>query len=244
MPPADAGGFKINPETVFFKIHIYYNEYMVNNKQENQDFLTAGLIKFGSFCKRRKQAVLTALGVLVVAAVLGAAYQNHNKRVEEASWADYYTAQVALLTAGQEQAFYLLNNLNQKYPGSNAAQYAQLLKADLLYSQENYAQAADIYKELHANAKNKEVAVVADLSLGAAYQAMKKYQDSIDVMNHFIAENPTSYALPQAYLTLALSQELAGQKDQAKETYKLVLENYTKSYFGTFAKDKLNDLKK
>ncbi len=219
-------------------------KYMANNKQENQDFLTSGLIKLGSFCKRRKQAVLTGLGVLVVAAVLGGAYQAHTKRVQEASWADYYTAQIALLTAGQEQAFTQLDLLNQKYPGSDAAQYAQLLKADLLYSQENYAQAADIYKELHANAKNKEVAVVADLSLGACYQAMKKYQDSIDLMDHFIAQNPTSYALPQAYFTLALSQELAGQKDKALETYKLLLENYTKSYWGTFAKDKINELKK
>ncbi len=217
---------------------------MANKQQENQDFLTSGLIKFGSFCKRRKQAVLTALGVLVVAAVLGGAYQAHTKRVQENSWADYYTAQIALVTAGQEQAFYLVDTLNKKYPGSDAAQYAQLLKADMLYAQENYAQAADIYKDLHANAKNKEVAVVADLSLGAAYQAMKKYQDSIDVMQHFIEKHPTSYALPQAYFTLAMSQELAGKKEEALETYKLILENYTKSYWGSFAQDKINELKK
>ena len=137
-----------------------------------------------------------------------------------------------------------MDTLNKKYPGSDAAQYAQLLKADMLYAQENYAQAADIYKDLHANAKNKEVAVVADLSLGAAYQAMKKYQDSIDVMQHFIEKHPTSYALPQAYFTLAMSQELAGKKEEALETYKLILENYTKSYWGSFAQDKINELKK
>ena len=60
-------------------------KYMANNKQENQDFLTSGLIKLGSFCKRRKQAVLTGLGVLVVAAVLGGAYQAHTKRVQTKS---------------------------------------------------------------------------------------------------------------------------------------------------------------
>ena len=72
------------------------------NKTNNHDFITAGLIKLGSFCKRRKQAVLTGLGVLVVALVVGTAYQAHCQKVEEASWADYYVAQMALLSAGQQ----------------------------------------------------------------------------------------------------------------------------------------------
>lgn len=240
MPPINRGRLKI---TVLLPVYIYYNRYMAN-KTNNHDFITAGLIKLGSFCKRRKQAVLTGLGVLVVALVVGTAYQAHCQKIEEASWADYYVAQMALLSAGQQEAFNLLDAVNQKYPSSNAAQYAQLLKGDLLYSQENYAQALDVYTALRAQAKNTQVATVADLSLGAAYQATKQYDKSIETMKQFIAQNPTSFALPQAYFTLALSQELAGQKAEALETYTKLLEDYTKSYWGAFAKDKINELKK
>lgn len=240
MPPINGGRLKI---TVLLPVYIYYNRYMAN-KTNNHDFITAGLIQLGSFCKRRKQAVLTGLGVLVVALVVGTAYQAHCQKIEEASWADYYVAQMALLSAGQQEAFNLLDAVNQKYPSSNAGQYAQLLKGDLLYSRENYAQALDVYTALRAQAKNTQVATVADLSLGAAYQATKQYDKSIETMKQFIAKNPTSFALPQAYFTLALSQELAGQKAEALETYKKLLEDYTKSYWGAFAKDKINELKK
>ena len=78
MPPINGGRLKI---TVLLPVYIYYNRYMAN-KTNNHDFITAGLIKLGSFCKRRKQAVLTGLGVLVVALVVGTAYQAHCQKVE------------------------------------------------------------------------------------------------------------------------------------------------------------------
>jgi TolA-binding protein len=50
--------------------------------------------------------------------------------------------------------------------------------------------------------------------------------------------------LPQAYFTLAVSQELAGKKQEASETYKQILADYTKTYFGAMAKDRLTALTK
>ena len=113
----------------------------------------------------------------------------------------------------------------------------------MLYAQENFAQAANVYKDL-ANSSNETVRTVAALSQAAALQAAKDYDGSITVAKDFIEKNSKSFALPQAYLTLAISQELAGNKDQAIESYKYLLENHTKTYFGTFAKDKLSQLQK
>ena len=45
-------------------------------------------------------------------------------------------------------------------------------------------------------------------------------------------------------MTLASSQELAGDKQAALETYKHLLEAYTKTYFGVYAKDKITELQK
>jgi len=115
--------------------------------------------------------------------------------------------------------------------------------ADLLFTQENFAQAADIYQAL-SNAKNAYVRTIATLSLAQAQQATQNYAASIQTAQDFIAHNPSSFALPQAYFTLALSQELSGDKTAALETYKKILENYTKTYFGVFAKDKIAVLTK
>ena len=210
---------------------------------ENNDLITSGLNSLIKWSKKHKQGLWTALIILVVAGVIGYAYCAHQKSVTEKSWAAYYNAQIALATQGQEAGFKNLDDLSAQFKGTPAAQYAQLLKGDILYANENFAQAADVYAPL-TNSSNETVRTVATLSQAAAAQAAQDYQRSIDLMKTFIQNNPNSFALAQAYLTLAISQELAGDKTAALETYKHILEAYTKTYFGTFAKEKLTQLNK
>ena len=186
---------------------------------------------------------MTALVILVIAAAVGYAYYAHQKEVTEKSWAAFYNAQVALATQGQEAGFADLDGISVDFPNTPAAQYAQLLKGDILYADENFAQAADVYAPLTSSA-NETVRTVSTLSQAAALQAAQDYKTSVDLMQKFIANNPNSFALPQAYLTLALSQELSGDKTAALETYKHIVESYAKTYFGTFAKEKLTQLQK
>lgn len=217
---------------------------MVQNTQTQQnDYIASFLAKTVNFCKARKKAVLTAAAVLVIAAAVGGSYASYQTKLAENSWAAYYNAQAAYMTQGPEKGFFLLDAVSDKFPGTEAAQYARLLKGDLLYAQENYAQAAEAYKPL-VHSSNPSVMTAASLSLAAAQQAVKDYAASVQTVETFIASNPKSFALPQAYFTLALSQELAGQKDKAEETYKRVQDEYAQTYFGAFAKDKLNQLKK
>lgn len=210
---------------------------------ENNDLIASGLMSLLGWCKKHKQSLLTALVILIIAAVVGYTYHEHQKKVTEKSWAAYYNAQLALASQGQEAGFSQLDALAADFAGTPAAQYAQLLKADTLYDTENFAQAADVYAPL-TSSSNETVRTVATLSQAASLQAAQDYKTSIELMQLFIQDNPDSFALPQAYLTLALSQELAGDKTAALKTYKQILEAYTKTYFGTFAKEKLTQLQK
>lgn len=214
-----------------------------NTTTTEQDTLTLFTIKLIDYCKTHAKVVL---GIVVVIAVVWAAvggYLSHQEKVRQDSWAQYYGVQVALFTQGQQQASEAVQSLVQTYPDTDAAYYAQLMLADLLFTQENFAQAAETYQQL-LQAKNPHVRTIAAVSLASAQQATKDYAASIKTAQEFIAANPTSFALPQAYFTLALSQELSGDKTAAIETYKKILEDYTKTYFGVFAKDKLAQLNK
>ncbi len=210
----------------------------VKQEQEAIISLLAGTKKY---VKDHKRRVITGAVILVLAAVLGYAYATHVKKVQEQSWAAYYNAQLAVMS--DPSALTQLDGVAIQFPGTPAAQYAQLLKGDILYDGENYAQAASAYEPL-TTAHNETLRTVAILSLAAAKQATKDYDGSIKLLTKFIQDNPKSFALPQAYFTLALSQELAGQKAQAVETYQQILANYTKTYFGSVAKDKLAALNK
>lgn len=211
--------------------------------ENQQDFLMSLLTGLARFCKKNKQGVLTAVVVLVLAAGIGFFYSAHTKKVSQESWAAYYAAYVQLASGNEAEAFSALDALNTAYANTPAAQYGQLFKADALFRNENYAQAQDVYKPLLIS-KNETVRTVAALSLAAAQQAAKDYKAATDGMNEFIKNNPTSFALPQAYLTLAMSQELAGNKAEAVGAYKHLAESYANTYFGVLAKDKLKTLQK
>lgn len=209
----------------------------------NNDSLTLFVSKTIDACKANGKTIIVSVAALAV--ILGGLglYASHKEKVLQNSWAQFYNAQITLLTQGETQGFAAIDALADAYPGTDAAYYGKLMEADLLYTQENYAQAAEVYQGL-TQAKNKHVRTIAAVSLGAAQQAVKDYGASIRTMQTFISQNPASFALPQAYFTLAVSQELSGDKAAALETYKKILEDYTKTYFGVFAKDKITQLNK
>jgi len=211
--------------------------------KEQKDFLTLWISKGIDYCKAHAKGLGFAVLVIVIVWAGVSLYLSHQEKVRQNSWALYYQTQVALMTQGQEAANNALAALTAQYPDSDAAYYAQLMLADLLFTQENYAQSIEAYQKL-TSAKNPNVSTIATLSLAAAQQAVQDYTASIQTAKQFIAANPTSFALPQAYFTLALSQELSGDKTAALETYKKILEDYTKTYFGVFAKDKITALSK
>ena len=210
---------------------------------ENNDLLVNYLTKIVRLYKQNTKRVLGALVIIILVIVVSVAYNNHIKKITENSWAAYYQAQVTWVQEGQEAGFKKLDEVVADFPGTPAAQYAQLLKGDLLYSAENFAQAVEVYRPL-VSAKNETVRTLATLSQAAALQAVQDYNGSIELMKTFIEKNPKSFTLPQAYFTLALSQELADNKPEAIETYKYLAENHTKTYFGTMAKNKLAELQK
>ena len=210
---------------------------------ENNDILANALAQSIRFYKKHQKRILVALAVLILAVVVGILYNNHCQQVTENSWAAYYQAQLALMGEGEEAGFKQLDRVAADFKGTPAAEYALLLKGDVLYAAENFAQAASVYKGL-VNSSNETVRTLATLSQAAALQVAKDYKASIEVISSFIAKNAKSFALPQAYLTLALSQELSGHTKEAIEAYKYLLENHTKTYFGTIAKNKLTELQK
>jgi len=246
VPPADR---KRDGKSglVFRTPLILYNIGMRKNTQpapvQEKDTLLAFLDGTIAFYNKRKSAIWTGALILLVAGLIGYAVVAHQKKVAEESWAAYYKAQVAFATNGEADAFAKFDEISQKFPNTPAALYGQLFKGDFLYARENFAQSIDVYRPL-TTVKNEMVRTDAILSLAAALQATNDYKGSVEVITDFIANNPKSFALPQAYFTLAMSQELAGNKQEAIDAYTLLLTDYANSYFGKVAKEKLAALQK
>ena len=165
--------------------------------KEQKDSLTSCVSKGIGYCKAHFKALGIIVVVIAVVWIATACYLSHKETVRQNSWAQYYQAQIALMTQSQEAATAEVEQLAAAYPDTDAAYYGRLMLADLLFTQENFAQAADIYKAL-LSAKNSHVRTIAAISLAGAQQAMQDYAASIATAQDFITHNPTSFALPQA----------------------------------------------
>ncbi|MGB2579036.1 tetratricopeptide (TPR) repeat protein [Elusimicrobium simillimum] len=200
------------------------------------DYITGLLVKLYRVFTAHKKVILTC--VLVIAIVGGGfgicTWRHHVK--QENSWKELYMA----VMFGDINS---LDLVSEKFPKSSAALYAQYYKADRLFSEGDYAAAVPLFTEVAAS-KNIDMAAAAQLSLAVSYQAMENYEQSVKAANEFITKYPNHFAVAQAYLTLALSQELSGLKQPAIDNYKILEARYSGTYFGTFAVNKLKELVK
>ena len=96
----------------------------VKQEQESIVSLLTGTKKYVHDHKKR---VIVGAVILVLAVVFGYAYSSHVNKVRENSWAAYYNAQLAVMN--DPSALTQLDGVALQYPGTQAAQYAQLLKA-------------------------------------------------------------------------------------------------------------------
>ncbi|MDR0292089.1 MAG: tetratricopeptide repeat protein [Elusimicrobium sp.] len=200
------------------------------------DYITGAMVKIYNFVNANKKAVFAVIILVIIAAAAAVTFEIKKSQAKENSWKELAMA----VMFGDENS---LDTVPAKYPGTDAALYSRYFKADAFYGAGNFAKSIPVFKELSA-AKNKELAALAQLSLAAAYQADGKFDDSVKTASDFLARYPNNFALPQAYLTLALSQELAGRKEAAVENYKIITARFPKTYFGAFAANKLKDLVK
>ena len=78
---------------------------------EEKDVLVSFFSNIWKSCKKHKEAVLTALVILVIAWGLGYAYSVYVHQRTEKSWAAYYQAQMALTSGNEPEGIQLLDKL-------------------------------------------------------------------------------------------------------------------------------------
>ena len=95
-------------------------------------------------------------------------------------------------------------------PTTERADQAKLLKAEALYKQQNYVDAAPIYSELRASRLSPKLRAESAYKLGLCYVQAKNVSGSVEAFTYFLQAFPDS---PQAPAVLA-QRALAYQQDK------------------------------
>lgn len=106
-----------------------------------------------------------------------------------------------------------------RYPGSNAAANALLLKADLLWDQNKKTSSADALRLFTTQHADHPLAVHALLGLGTKLDAMGERKEARAVFERIVREFSASEAAPLAQIRLGDILWAEGKQDEARKTY-------------------------
>jgi TolA-binding protein len=177
----------------------------------------------------------TALAVIILAVFFFSRYSALSARA-----ADKVSMSQALFAQGRpDQAAAQLDEVINKFPHTQAASEARLMKADLLILQKNYDQAEKTVLPVTENGKPKNVVPLAYSTLGTVEEDAGKFQDAVKTYTSFLDKFPEHFMAPRIYESLGRVYELLGSIADAKATYEKLSTLYPATGWAQHAQDRL-----
>lgn len=166
---------------------------------------------------------LLVMGLITVAVALGSGI-NALLQARKESQADTALAQINLKAQGaapETQALQGLEKVIREYPGTGAAREAELLRANLLYRQKNFAEAAKAYESL--SQRDPGLAPFIAESLSYCYEALGDFKKAASVLKP-AADQVRGPFQGEVWRRLAFLYEKAGEPREAAPYWKKLLE--------------------
>ena len=114
-------------------------------------------------------------------------------------------------------------------PTSERADQAKLLKAEALYKQQKFAEAAPFYEELRASQLASNLRSEAAYKLGWCAVQMKDSDRAIEALSYFIKTFPDNPQTPIALTQRALAYQQSNNMDAAIADLNFLISNYPKA---------------
>lgn len=115
-------------------------------------------------------------------------------------------------------------------PTNERADQAKLLKAEALYKQQNYTDAASMYGELRASELSPRLRAEAAYKLGLCHIQTKNIPGVIEAFTYYMQTFPDSQQLPAALAQRALAYEQSKNYGAALTDLNIILAKYPKAH--------------
>src|SRR5438552_9625182 len=115
-------------------------------------------------------------------------------------------------------------------PTNERADQAKLLKAEALYKQQNYTEAASMYGELRASELSPRLRAEAAYKLGLCHVQAKNIPGAIEAFTYYTQTFPDSPEIPAALAQRALAYEQDKNYNAALTDLNIILAKYPKTH--------------
>lgn len=197
-----------------------------------------------AWAKTHRERV-AAVGATAAVVIAGGVYAVlYNVRQDKQAWLQLGAAQTHAINNQRDAESQVLTDALQRYPRTQAFTYAQFMKGELLGTQGNHKEAAEVYSTLAERARPQQLRPLALLALATQLELAGELDRSIQVLNSFLQLYPDHFLTPRAYESLARVQELKGSAPAALPIYDRLTLLYPQTPFADFARWRLETLKK
>jgi tetratricopeptide (TPR) repeat protein len=194
----------------------------------------------------RRALVVGAVGLVAVLA-LGALgwfwYSAEQSRAASAYAEALFKVRLAAKPEDRTVAIQTLEATLARYPSSSAVTQAAYQLAALRYDAGQHAAARSAYEIVLARGASDTLRTLAQAGIGYAWEAERDYPKAIDVYRGTLSRlGPKDFYYETLLMDLGRSQELAGKKAEAIETYRRLLKEIPQARRATEIRARLTAL--
>jgi len=187
--------------------------------------------------------VIGIAGGLVLIIVLSVLTITRLQQTQKRNWEKISIAQSYLHNKMYAEGFKLLDEIINSSKNSKYSAYAMYIKASFLTDEldnSDYRVAKDLCLKILEINKPKSIIPHTLYLLGQCYQNLGDFTNAINTYNNFISKYSNHFLTPRVYESLAITYELADDKENVRNIYDKMNILYPGSYWSNLAQQKLN----
>ena len=201
----------------------------------NENGIIDNLVKWMQ--KNKKTLVSIAITAILVGAVFSVIEYLKNKDYQE-QWSQLFVAELSVVNGGDSESYAPLETFAEQYKTKPAGVYASFVLGSALAQQEKFTEAEKYFKQALENA-NEEFSPLIMNSLASVYLATNKLDDTLNIIADFENKYSNHFSISQMKLYKGFALELKGNKQEAENIYRAILEDYPNTYYSAIAQIKL-----
>ena len=198
------------------------------------------VVKLIDWVKKNKTSFFSTLVFVVIIAFFIVFAYTRIQAINGSASDKLNTASELVASGNTEQGLSIMDDLMNNYKRTPAAYRAMLMKSTYLIHQKNYEQAEQLLKNFTENAVPYTVRPIGYPLLISIYDDNNNLEQAIGLSKEFLSKYEDNYLAPSVMENLARLYELSNKPEEAKQTYKDIVDKFFGTVYANKASEKLN----
>ncbi len=213
------------------------------HEQVHQDSVVEKTETILIWIKENRQLFFGTLTVVAAAGLIAIVMVSRANSMREAAWDRLFKAQQLTYMGNTEEANKTLDDIITNFSSTPASAHAKNFKAEYLYRQGKYKEAAEAFSVLAQTTNVKDMPVIALLGKAASYQGAGDFEKAIQAYTEAVSKAQDTPLLPFAKLSKAQALSEAGKNAEALADFDQISKQFAETYWGQVAKEKVSPTK-